>query len=81
MCALKGLAKVAGIGHVRLHDLRHSCASLMLKSGINAKVVSERPGHSTMWITLDLYADVLPGLQEAAAEKIDASVVSTLPTK
>lgn len=48
------VAKRAAIGHVRLHDVRHSCASLMLKSGVLAKVVSERLGHSTIAITLDL---------------------------
>jgi len=72
------LVKAAGIGHVRLHDLRHCCASLMLKSGVHAKVVSERLGHSTISITLDLYSHVLPGLQEAAAEKIDALLDAAL---
>jgi hypothetical protein len=41
----------------------------MLKAGIHPKVVSERPGHANIGITLDLYSHVLPGLQEAAAEK------------
>ena len=65
------VAKDAEIGHVRLHDLRHACASLVLKNGVHAKVVSERLGHSTISITLDTYSHVLPGLQEAAADKLD----------
>jgi integrase len=69
--AFSVVAKGAAIGHVRLHDLRHACASLMLKSGVHAKVVSERLGHSTISITLDTYSHVLPGLQEAAADKLD----------
>ncbi len=69
--AFSVVAKDAGVGHVRLHDLRHACASLMLKSGVHAKVVSERLVHSTISITLDTYSHVLPGLQEAAADKLD----------
>jgi integrase len=49
--AFSVVANGADIGHVRLHDLRHACASLMLKSGVHAKVVSERLGHSTISIT------------------------------
>ena len=43
----------------------------MLTAGIHAKVVSERLGHANIGITLDIYSHVLPGLQEAAAEKFD----------
>lgn len=44
----------------------------MLKNGVHAKVVSERLGHSTIAITLGLYSHMLPGLQEMAAETLDA---------
>jgi len=44
---------------------------LMLKAGVNPKVVSERLGHANISITLDIYSHVLPGMQEAAAEKSD----------
>ncbi len=70
------VAKGAKIGHVRLHDLRHACASLMLKSGVHTKVVSERLGHSTISVTLDLYSHILPGLQEAAAAKLDEALTA-----
>ena len=55
-----------GLAGVRLHDLRHTHASLMLKAGVHAKVVSERLGHSSVGITLDIYSHVLPGVQEEA---------------
>jgi integrase len=65
------LAKNAGIKVIRLHDARHSHASLMLKAGIHPKIVQERLGHSTIAMTLDTYSHVTPGLQQAAAERFD----------
>jgi integrase len=61
-----------GLPHIRLHDLRHTHATLMLKAGVHPKVVSERLGHAGIGITLDTYSHVLPGLQEAAAERFDS---------
>ena len=57
--------------HVRLHDLRHTHATLLFKAGVHPKIVSERLGHASIAITLDTYSHVLPGLQEAAAERFD----------
>jgi integrase len=57
---------------IRFLDLRHTHASQLLKAGVPVKVVSERLGHATASITLDVYSHVLPGMQEAAVEKIDA---------
>ncbi len=65
------LAKRAGLEGIRLHDARHTHASLMLKQGIHPKIVQERLGHSTIAITLDTYSHVAPGLQEAAASHFD----------
>ena len=65
------LVKKAGIPRVRLHDLRHTHATLMLKEGVHPKVVSERLGHASVVITLDTYSHVLPGLQEEAALKFE----------
>jgi integrase len=59
---------------IRLHDLRHSHASLLLAAGVPVKVVSERLGHSTVMITLEVYQHVLPGMQAEAAAKF-ASIV------
>lgn len=61
----------AGLKGIRLHDARHSHASLMLKQGVHPKVVSERLGHASIQITLDTYSHVAPGLQEAAAKGFD----------
>jgi integrase len=57
---------------IRLYDLRHSCATLMLSAGENPKVVSERLGHASVTLTLDVYCHVLPTMQEAASEKLEA---------
>ncbi len=65
------LVKRAGLEGIRLHDARHTHASLMLKQGIHPKIVQERLGHSTIAITLDTYSHVAPGLQEAAAQRFD----------
>ena len=65
------LIRRSGLPHIRLHDLRHTHATLMLKAGVHPKVVSERLGHAGIGITLDTYSHVLPGLQEAAAERFD----------
>ncbi len=67
----KLMTKEAGLRDLRIHDLRHTHASLMLTAGIHPKVVSERLGHANIGITLDIYSHVLPGLQEAAADKFD----------
>lgn len=68
---------------VRFHDLRHTCASMLLQQGVHPKIVQERLGHSSISITLDLYSHVVPGLQHAAADKMDEifnkSVTSPLP--
>ena len=65
------LAVKAGVKRIRLHDARHTHASLMLKQGVHPKIVQERLGHSTIAMTLDIYSHVAPGLQEAAAENFD----------
>ena len=65
------LATRVGLKVIRLHDARHTHASLMLKQGIHPKIVQERLGHSTIAITLDTYSHVSPGLQEAAAKRFD----------
>lgn len=61
----------AGQPGLRIHDLRHGHATLMLGQGVHPKIVSERLGHASINITLDTYSHVLPGLQAAAAEALD----------
>jgi integrase len=65
------LAGRAGVKVIRLHDARHTHASLMLKQGIHPKIVQERLGHATIQMTLDTYSHVTLGLQQAAAENFD----------
>ncbi len=61
----------SGLSGIRLHDARHTHASLMLKQGVHPKIVQERLGHSSIQVTLDTYSHVSPGLQKAAASKFD----------
>ena len=56
----------------RLYDLRHTSATLLLKSGEHVKVVSERMGHANVAITLEVYVHVLPGMQERAASRMES---------
>jgi integrase len=66
--------ELAGVRRIRLHDLRHTHATHALQAGVHPKVVSERLGHSSIAITLDIYSHVLPSLQREAAERV-ASLV------
>lgn len=67
----KPLLKQASLPDIRLYDLRHSCATLLLSAGENPKVVSERLGHASIVLTLDTYSHVLPDMQQGAAEKLE----------
>lgn len=73
--AWRRMTRRAGLTGIRLHDARHTHASLMLKNGDHPKIVQERLGHATISTTLDLYSHVAPGLQEAAAAKFDDIVI------
>ena len=65
----KAVATTAGFANLRLHDLRHTHASLLLKEDVNLKVTSERLGHSSVAITANLYSHVLPTVQRGAAHR------------
>jgi integrase len=65
------LAARAGVKVIRLHDARHTHATVLFKMGVHPKIVQERLGHSTIAITLDTYSHVTPGLQEAVARRFD----------
>src|SRR5262249_12831832 len=56
---------------LRFHDLRHTAATLLLREGVNVKVVSEMLGHADVSITLRIYAHVLPSMQKEAAATMD----------
>jgi len=70
------IIRQAGLPRIRFHDLRHSHASLLLQAGVHPKVVSERLGHASVAFTLDIYSHVVPGIQEAAAERFDRFISS-----
>jgi integrase len=68
----KALLKRAGLpASTRMHDLRHSCATLLLSRGVPVKVVSEMLGHGDVAITLSVYQSVVPDMQESAAQAME----------
>jgi integrase len=76
--ALQVIAESIGLKGIRLHDLRHAHATILLQQGVHPKIVQERLGHSSVATTLDIYSHVLPGLQEAAARRFDEGLESAL---
>lgn len=73
------LAFQVGLPPVRLHDLRHGAASLMLAAGVDLKVVQETLGHVSSTFTRDTYTSVYPEVARAAAEST-AALVNTAAT-
>ena len=57
------LVRAEGLPHLTFHGLRHAHATLALSAGVNPKIVSERLGHSSISVTMDIYSHVLPGMQ------------------
>jgi integrase len=76
--AFEEIAQSVGLKGVRLHDLRHAHATILLQQGVHPKIVQERLGHSSVATTLDIYSHVLPGLQEAAARRFEEGLGSAL---
>jgi integrase len=60
----------ANLPIIRLHDVRHTYATMALRAGVNPKIVSTRLGHATVAFTLDTYTADIPELDRAAAEQI-----------
>jgi integrase len=71
------LAAQAGLPRIRLHDIRHSAVTAMLRSGVPVKTVSERVGHASTSFTQDVYAAVLPDMQRDAADRMAAALDDT----
>jgi integrase len=63
--------KRAGLPKIRFHDLRHTCATLLLGRNVNPKIVQEMLGHANISETMDTYSHVLPAMQEAAVSAIE----------
>ena len=70
--AYKALLQAAHIPNVRFHDLRHTAATLLLAQGVDPRTIMETLGHSQISLTLNTYSHVLPSLQIAAADKMNA---------
>lgn len=65
------LTKKAGLPPIRLHDIRHTHATMLLQQGVHPKIVQERLGHSTIQMTLDTYSHLIPSMQKDAANLLD----------
>lgn len=59
---------------MRLHDLNHTCATVLLSRGVHPKLVQKPLGHKNISITLDTYSRVLPGMGDAAAGEMDETM-------
>jgi len=77
----KPLLIKAGLPDIRLYDLRHTCATLLLSAGVNSKIVSERLGHASIVLTLDTYSHVLPDMQQGATEQLENILFNTAKGK
>ena len=69
--SLKALLERAGLPPIRFHDLRHTCATLLLSRNVNPKIVSEMLGHASIAITLVTYSHVLPNMQQSAVRALE----------
>jgi integrase len=65
-----------GLPDIRLYDLRHTCTTLLLSQGVNPKIVSERLGHASTTLTMDVYSHVLPDMQKVASGKLQDLIYS-----
>lgn len=79
MVVFRRLVAAAGLPAIRLHDLRHTAATLALAAGVHPKVVQERLGHSGIGITLDTYSHVVQGMQAEAALKVAQLLIVPSP--
>ena len=68
----------AGVRRIRFHDLRHTCASLLLAQGVPPRVVMDVLGHSQISITMDLYSHVMPSALRDAADAMDRTSVARM---
>jgi integrase len=78
-CEWKSLLKEADVRDARLHDARHTAASLLLVMGVPARVVMEVLGHSQIGLTLNTYSHVMPEVQRAAADAMGGALWGEVP--
>jgi hypothetical protein len=78
--AWRALLDEAGVRHPRLHDARHTAATLLLQQGVPARVVMEILGHSQITLTLGTYSHVVPELAHDAAQRMGSSLWGPVAT-
>lgn len=78
--ALRTMLRELGMPEIRIHDLRHTTATVLLSKNVHPRVVAERLGHSTVNLTLNTYSHVLPGMQDAAVRALDEALGGSLAT-
>jgi integrase len=72
--SFKPLLRRAGLPDARFHDLRHTCATILLQAGKHPKYVQELLGHATIAITLDTYSHVIEGMEGGLGDAIDEAL-------
>ena len=77
--AYRQILTLAGLHHIRIHDLRHTAATLLLTQGVHPRVVMELLGHSQIAITMNTYSHVIPALKREAASSMDAAQQTLAP--
>lgn len=70
-CVWEKLLTKAGFRHVRIHDLRHTFASLLIQQGESLAYVKEQMGHHSIQVTVDIYGHLVPGGNKAAVDRLD----------
>ncbi|MBM0228390.1 MULTISPECIES: tyrosine-type recombinase/integrase [Micromonospora] len=75
--SFREIIRQAGLRQVRLPDLRHTAASVLLAQGVPARVVMEILGHSQISVTLNIYAHVAPEIAREAAARLEAALWSS----
>ncbi len=71
------LIQRAGVPRIRIHDLRHTSATLLRAAVENPKIVQERLGHADVSMTLNIYSHVTPDMQRGATDKLEALLLGT----
>jgi integrase len=82
--AYRQILGIAGLHHIRIHDLRHTAATLLLTQGVHPRVVMELLGHSSIVVTMNIYSHLVPALRKDAADQMEGilnPVATTVATK
>ena len=78
---LRRLLRKTGLPYIRVHDLRHTVATILLQGGAHPKLVQDLLGHSTVTLTLDTYSHVTPALHQEATRRLDEAITIARPRR